>query len=65
MKQKYENKENLLCYCVIKKCSILSCGPVHIVTPKLLGGSNRLDWQLEITFVNCVFQLLEIPCIIC
>ena len=68
-RSKNMNTENLLCYCALKKWfyPMLSY-PVDLfspVAPKVLGGSNRLDWQLEIIFGNCVFELLEIPCIIC
>ena len=68
-RSKSMNTENLLCYCALKKWfyPMLSY-PVDLfilVAPKVLGGSNRLDWQLEIIFGNCIFELLEIPCIIC
>ena len=49
---------SILCYPILWTCSLQS-------PQKVLGGSNRLDWQLEIIFGNCVFELLEIPCIIC
>lgn len=64
-RSKNMNTKSLMLLCTQKMVLSYPVDLFFLVAPKVLEGSNRLDWQLEIIFGNCLFKLLEIPCIIC